>query len=123
MDNKRKEGERYEYRAERYLIEKGYLVVDRNYRTRYGEIDRIMCRDGVVAFVEVKMRHGKAFGSAAEAVDERKQKQLWSMAEQYVAEHPEMENNELRFDVVAIDLAADGMEELTHFENVIEDMP
>lgn len=80
----------------------GYVILDRRYRTRHGEID-IIARDGrTTVFVEVKARTTAEFGTAAEAVTTQKQRRLWSMAVDYLARHRLLEQP-CRFDVVAVD--------------------
>ena len=59
--------------AASYLAAHGYTIVARNFRTRYGEIDIIACKDGFVAFVEVKLRKNARFGLPREAVTHAKQ--------------------------------------------------
>ena len=71
--------------AERELIRRGYEVVSRNVRTRFGEIDLIV-RDGRgYLFVEVKTRRAGSFVAAAEAVDRRKAKRLELLAQSWLA--------------------------------------
>ncbi|MGB3632911.1 MAG: YraN family protein, partial [Rubrobacteraceae bacterium] len=99
--NTRRTGDRGETLAVQHLSDAGYELVERNYRTRYGEIDLIL-RDGeTLVFVEVKLRSGTGYGDPLESVTLRKQEQIRNIAEQYLAEcQPEFE--ELRFDVVGI---------------------
>lgn len=87
------------------LTKRGYAILDRRYRTRYGEIDIIAEHNGTVVFVEVKARVTSEFGSAAEAVTPYKQRQVVSMAVEYLA-HRQLADCPCRFDVVAIDDAA-----------------
>ena len=68
------------------LAEKGYAILARNYRCRYGEIDLITCRDGILTFVEVKTRQDSRFGSPAEAVTAEKQKKIRRTAVCYLSE-------------------------------------
>jgi putative endonuclease len=89
-------------------------VVERNYRTRYGEIDLISRKEDALVFVEVKLRRGRGYGDPLEAVTPRKQYAIRSMAEQYLAEH-DPEYDELRFDVIGI-LAGGGPPEINHVE-------
>lgn len=97
----RRTGDWGENLALRYLAERGYTLVERNYRTRHGELDLIMRSGATLVFVEVKLRRGREFGDPIEAVTPRKQAVVRSMAEQYLAERdPDFE--ELRFDVVGI---------------------
>jgi len=91
-----------EDRAVAELERLGYAVVARRYRTRHGEID-IVARDGeTIVFVEVKARESGEFGTAAEAVDARKQRRVISMAVDYLARN-RLTARPCRFDVVAID--------------------
>ena len=108
-------GESGEDLACRELGSRGYVVLARRYRTRYGEID-IVARDGeTVVFVEVKLKTSGGFGAAAESVTPWKQRRVVSMAIDYLArnrltEHP------CRFDVVAIDLMDDGTPNVSVFQ-------
>lgn len=111
MGNKRK-GDRGEEVALRYLLSLGYVLVERNYRTRQGEIDLVMRDVGTLVFVEVKLRGGRGYGEPVEAVTERKQRVVRGMAEQYLAER-EPEFEEARFDVVGI-LAGRGGDGIRH---------
>lgn len=84
------------------LERRGYAILERRYRTNRGEID-IVARDGsAIVFVEVKARVTREFGTAAEAVTPRKQRQLARMAIEYLARH-RLAGCPCRFDVVAID--------------------
>ena len=110
-DLNKKIGDRGEEIALQYLLHQGYSLVERNYRTRYGELDLILRHDDTLVFVEVKLRRGKNFGEPLEAVTERKQATIRAIAEQYLAEE-EPEFEEARFDVVGILLrgASHGIE-------------
>jgi putative endonuclease len=84
------------------LERRGYAIVARRYRTRYGEID-IVAEDGdTLVFVEVKARATAEFGTAAEAVTRHKQRKVIAMATDYLARLEGL-NRRCRFDVVAID--------------------
>jgi putative endonuclease len=87
------------------LARRGYAILARRYRTRYGEIDIIARSAGVLVFVEVKARQGGRFGTPADAVTAQKQQRLTAMAQDYLARHGLLEAR-CRFDVVAVDLAA-----------------
>jgi putative endonuclease len=87
--------------ALRYLIQNGYTPVERNYRTRRGEIDLIVRKDETLVFVEVKLCRSTDFGDLLEAVIPRKQNTIRSVAEHYLyAREPHFET--LRFDVIGI---------------------
>jgi putative endonuclease len=85
----------------RYLIHNGYSLVERNYRTRRGEIDLIVRKDEALVFVEVTLRRGTGFGDPLEAVTPRKQNTLRSLAKHFLyARKPHYDT--LRFDVIGI---------------------
>jgi putative endonuclease len=95
-------GKSGEDRAADELERRGYAILARRYRTKHGEID-IVARDGeTTVFVEVKARATAEFGTAAEAVTRDKQRQVVSMAWDYVVRKGLTESR-CRFDVVAID--------------------
>lgn len=101
--------------ALRYLTRRGYELVERNYRTRYGEIDLILRKEAVLVFVEVKLRRGTGFGDPLEAVTPHKQSTLRSLAEQYLSDrNPDFDT--LRFDVVGI-LAGKDKLRIHHVED------
>lgn len=104
-------GERGEELAARLLAGKGYEVLERNYRTRYGEIDLIARHGDTLVFVEVKARRGTGFGDPLEAITPRKQEQVRLMAEQYLAQKGEAfaeDFAQMRFDAVGILLGSRG---------------
>ncbi len=94
-----RDGERL---AAQWYVERGYRIVDRNWRIREGEIDLILERDRLVAFCEVKTRTSSRFGRGAEAVDWRKQRQVRALARRWLAASPST-YRELRFDVADVD--------------------
>jgi putative endonuclease len=84
------------------LTRRGYAILARRYRTRFGEID-IVARDGsVLVFVEVKARRSRRSGGAVEAVTSWKRRRLAAIALDYLARANRLEAR-CRFDVVAID--------------------
>jgi putative endonuclease len=86
----------------RELTRRGYAILARRYRTRFGEIDIVAEDAGVVVFVEVKARRTTKCGSAAESVPSWKQRRIAAMALDYLARTGRL-NDRCRFDVVAID--------------------
>ena len=117
--NRRRIGERGEALALNYLTEKGYTLVERNYRTRHDEIDLVARDEETLVFVEVKLRRGMGFGDPLEAVTPPKQVRIRRMAEQYLAERdPDFvaSFDEVRFDVVGILLVA-GRPKIRHVED------
>ena len=102
MVNKRQTGTAYEEQAAAWLTDRGFRILERNYRCRQGEID-LIGRDGpYLVFIEVKYRSSKSAGEPAEAVDWRKQRRISKAALYYCYEHRVPETQACRFDVVAI---------------------
>ncbi|HEV7807277.1 MAG TPA: YraN family protein [Solirubrobacteraceae bacterium] len=102
-----------------HLERLGYRLVDRNYRTRFGELDLIVSDDATIVFVEVKARRvGASAGSAVEAVPPRKQRQVRGMAAAWLVESTDRpRSRDLRFDVVAVTVdAAGALLRLDHLE-------
>lgn len=94
-------GELGERVAARWLERQGWRVVQRRFRNGRRDIDLIMQRDGMVAFVEVKARRGDRFGTPVEAVNWRKQKELAKSAQVWIDRHGRPEED-YRFDVVGV---------------------
>lgn len=84
------------------LQRRGYAIVERRYRTRFGEIDIIAKDGGTLVFVEVKARMTQEFGGAAAAMTGWKQRRIARMAADYLARR-HLIDCPCRFDVVAID--------------------
>lgn len=86
------------------LEHRGYAIVERRFRTRFGELDVVANDHGTLVFVEVKTKTDSRFSDPVESVTKRKQQRLVSMAEQYVAHH-RLDNMPCRFDVVTVDVS------------------
>ncbi|HEX2197379.1 MAG TPA: YraN family protein [Burkholderiales bacterium] len=78
----------------------GLRVLERNWRSRLGEIDLIADDGGVLVFVEVRMRRGWGFGGAAESVTAAKRARILAAAQLYLSRRPQAR---CRFDVFLID--------------------
>lgn len=84
--NKKAVGKAYEDLATAYLIDKGYKILERNYRCKVGEIDIIAKDKNALIFIEVKYRKTTAFGAPAEAVNYYKQQRIMRSAKWYLKE-------------------------------------
>jgi len=80
----------------------GYEILARNWRCDSGELDLVVCRDGVVVFCEVKTRRGDTFGAPFEAVTASKQRRLRVLAARWLGEHRPRRVG-IRFDVASVD--------------------
>jgi putative endonuclease len=100
----RSSGRRGEDLACRFLKKDKYKILEKNYRSRQGEIDIIAeDRKGVLCFVEVKARSRQDYGLPIEAVTPSKQKKLLATAFIYL-ETNKMESKDMRFDIVSVNL-------------------
>ena len=86
--------------AAEYLIEHGFRILERNWHSRFGEIDVIAQNDRYLCFTEVKLRKSDGFAPARAFVDRRKQEKLRMTAALYLEEHPTA--LQPRFDVVEV---------------------
>jgi putative endonuclease len=99
--NRKDTGKRGEDLAAAFLMERGYRILERNWRCPVGEID-IIARDGnELVFVEVKSRTSDLYGTPETSVNARKQKKVASAALYYINEKSHHHRN-ARFDVVAV---------------------
>lgn len=107
-------GQKGEELALRYLQQKGYRILDRNFRCRLGEID-LVARDGdCLVFVEVRTRSSSKYGLPQESITTAKKKKLRRLAQFFLASG-QYEGLNVRFDVVAVDFT--GGVDLTHIED------
>jgi putative endonuclease len=94
-------GKAAEELAAAFFVEKGYHILERNYRRRCGEIDLIVEDRSQLVFVEVKARKTARFGLPQEAVTPHKQQQIIRVAQWYLSEKGYTDRR-ARFDVLAI---------------------
>jgi putative endonuclease len=78
-----------ERRAERWYVDHGFEVLDRNWRRPGGELDLVVARDPMLVFVEVKWRRRSTHGGPGAAIDCRKAERVRATAERWLVEHPE----------------------------------
>jgi putative endonuclease len=90
-----------EARAAAWYRRRGYEIVARNWRCREGELDLVVRKGPVLAFVEVKTRRTAAFGAPVEAVTRDKQRRIRVLALRFLEGYPRR-SRQLRFDVVSI---------------------
>ena len=102
--------------AAKYLAEKGFEIIARNYHYSHGEIDIVANDKGQLVFVEVKTRLNLEYGEPEYAINPKKIKQIKKMAELYLFDK-EIEEADCRFDVVAILLGDETNPAITHYEN------
>ena len=109
-------GKRFEEAAARWLAARGWQVVESNVRFRRKEIDLVIRRGDLVAFVEVKGRRGAGYSQPAEAITWKKRREIESVARWWV-DRSGAENLSYRFDVVGVVADRDGVLVIEHLED------
>ena len=112
---KQRLGAKGEELAGEYLKNRGFEILERNYRYKRKEIDLIVRDKNTVVFVEVKAGRSKKFGLPLERVDLKKQKKIIEVAQAFLAEN-DFPDYDFRFDVVEIELVKGG-NKINHIEN------
>lgn len=104
--SRRELGERGEALACRHLQEAGYLILARNFRTPFGELDLVASEAQTLVFVEVKTRRSDRCGTGVDAVTGAKQRKIVQMAQAYLAARHFDPWPTCRFDVVEVTISA-----------------
>ena len=112
---KRRIGCQAEEMAAEYLAKKGYLIIARNYRTLYGELDIVCEKGNDIVFVEVRSKSTKAFGYPEESITARKIERIRRSALVYLSQESRNRYRRILFDVVAVELNT-GQPEIRHIE-------
>lgn len=87
--------------AANYLRTNGYVIIQRNFKCRIGELDIIGKDNSHIAFIEVKTRYGSNYGSPCEAVTTAKQYKIYKTAQYFIMINKLYKQN-FRFDVVEV---------------------
>jgi len=109
-------GRRFEDLAERHLLSRGWLVLDRNVRFGRKEVDLVVARGDVVAFVEVKGRRGPRYGHPLESITWRKRREIACVARWWI-ERFGRPGQVFRFDAVAVERVPGGHLRVRHVED------
>jgi len=110
-------GRRGEELAATYLEKKGYLILQRNYRSGAGEMDIVAQEGDCLVFVEVRARSTSEYGTPEESITPSKAQRLIKVAQGYLQEQGESAR-EWRIDLVAIQLRGDPYR-LNHVVNAV----
>lgn len=100
--NNRAVGTTFEQKAADYLAKNDYVVLEKNFRCKIGEIDLIATSEGYLCFIEVKYRSGTAKGYPAEAINLNKIRRITRTAQFYLLQHRLPQDTPCRFDAVVI---------------------
>lgn len=82
-------------------LQGGYELLEQQFNCRFGEIDLILVKDGVLHFVEVRTKCGFSYGSAEESITEAKKRKI-RLVSQYYLQQKKLQSSVFQIDVVAI---------------------
>lgn len=117
--NTKEKGKDGEKRAADFYAQKGFEIIDRNFRTRFGEIDIIALKDDTLVFAEVKALPGGNAELLAQELGKRKQRKIVETAKYFLKNHRQYSNKLIRFDAVVIDLP--GFDSVHLIENAFSE--
>ena len=112
-------GKEGEDRAVSYLVSKGFRIIDRNWRTKRGEIDIIAVKNDVLVFVEVKTLPNGTLDMIQRELNYQKRERILKTSKRFLLKHREYNNSYVRFDVIVIDMP--GLEPVYHIENAFSE--
>ena len=102
--------------AAQHVEAQGYMILCRNYRNSFGELDIIAKDEEDLVFIEVKSRTSQTYGLPVEAVSYRKRRKLSIMAMFYMTQH-RLHGIPCRFDVIEVDLRHYDTPQIHHIQN------
>lgn len=108
-----------EDKAAEFLKAKKYIILARNYHSRFGEIDIIAKKQNTIIFVEVKTRKNTAFGFPAELVNYQKQQKIMKTAQLYINDNFNAEFD-YRFDIIEVFHYDDNKVNFNHLKGAFE---
>jgi putative endonuclease len=114
MSKHSKIGVKGEQIAADFLLNKGYIIVHRNWRSGKKELDIIAFKNDTLVILEIKTRTSFDISFPEEAVTRKKQLFLKAAAEVFIDENPQYRN--LRYDIISILMKGDEVKEIMHFE-------
>lgn len=122
MDSRKKLGDFGEGIASAYLRKKGYKVLAKNFKRKWGEIDIVAQNKGRIIFVEVKTILEQEGFLPEDEIDWKKKKQLIKMAQIYLSENKIPLSHPYQIDILAIEITSDFKKaKIRHHKNAIED--
>jgi putative endonuclease len=117
--NTKKIGDEGENRACQYLLSKGFAIIERNWRTKGGEIDIIGYKNDTIVFVEVKTLPNGTLDMIQRELNYQKRQRIIKTSKRFLLNHRQYSNSYVRFDVIVIDMP--GLEPVYHVENAFSE--
>ncbi len=113
--NTKIKGNEGEKRACDFLKSKGFLIIERNWRTKGGEVDIIVQKGEYLVFVEVKTLPNGTLDMIQRELNYQKQQRIIKTSKRFLLKHRQYSNSYIRFDVIVMDMP--GFDEVYHIEN------
>jgi len=117
--NTKKTGAEGKTRACKYLLSHGFAIIERNWRTKGGEIDIIAYKNDILVFVEVKTLPNGTMDMIQRELNYQKRQRIIKTSKRFLLKHREYNNSYVRFDVIVIDMP--GFESVYHIENAFSE--
>lgn len=108
--------------AARHLREKGYKILEKNWKTKFGELDLIASKNTILVFVEVKLKIGEDFGTPEEMITHHKLQQVQNTAISFLQQNPKIEKQHSGYRIDAVCIVLDSnreVERIDHHESLI----
>lgn len=99
-----------------YLVDKGYVILHRNWRHRRLEVDIIAVAGGILHFIEVKTRKSAKFGLPEENVDKKKIKHLIDASAEFLHIYPQWQR--VQFDIISVSIMPNGTADYFMIEDI-----
>ena len=112
-------GNEGEKRASAYLESKGFQILERNWRTKRGEVDIIAVKNDILVFVEVKTLPNGTLDMIQRELNYQKRQRIIKTSKRFLLKHREYNNSYVRFDVIVIDMP--GLDPVYHIENAFSE--
>jgi putative endonuclease len=112
--NKKDVGNQNEKLAQEFLIKNGYTILDKNFLTKFGEIDIIAKKGNVLVFVEVRSKSYTYFGKPFETINKSKIQKIIKTAQIFISKNY-LSEYDVRFDVISIE-----KEKINHIQSAFD---
>ena len=117
--NTKQTGDKGEERAAAWLRSKGFFIIERNWRTKGGEVDIIAFKNDTIVFVEVKTLPNGTIDMIQRELNYQKRQRIIKTSKRFLLKHRQYSNSYIRFDVIVIDMP--GLEPVYHIENAFSE--
>ena len=111
-------GKKGEEIAKKYLIKSGYKIIERNFRTKYGEIDLICEKDNSIIFIEVRTKSNLDFVSPEESISSKKIDHIKNSSLDYLSKNKK-KYKDIKFEFIGILISSENDYKINHIKDII----